>query len=87
MNANTKPKIDEVSGAKEQTIKCVVWDLDDTVWQGVMLEDAQIVLKPEVVDAIKTLDSRGILQSIASKNDYHQAKKQLQAMGLWKYFL
>ncbi len=87
MNANTKPKIDEVSVAKEQTIKCVVWDLDDTVWQGVLLEDAQVVLKPEVVDAIKTLDSRGILQSIASKNDYHQAKKQLQAMGLWKYFL
>ena len=26
--------------AEKQSIKCVVWDLDNTVWDGVLLEDA-----------------------------------------------
>ena len=45
---------------KRQSIKCVVWDLDNTLWDGVLLEDGQISLRADVVNVIKTLDSRGI---------------------------
>lgn len=72
---------------KRQSIKCVVWDLDNTLWDGVLLENEQVFLKQEVVDVIKTLDSRGILHSIASKNDYATAMKKLEQFGLSEYFL
>jgi FkbH-like protein len=68
-------------------IKCLVWDLDDTLWHGTLLEDGQVSLKENVVNIIKTLDGRGILQSIASKNDYQQAMDQLRRFELAEYFL
>lgn len=68
-------------------IKCVVWDLDDTLWHGALLEDGAVRLKENVVGVVKTLDSRGILQSIASKNDHDQALDQLRRFGLAEYFL
>lgn len=72
---------------KRQSIKCVVWDLDNTIWDGVLLEDDQVVLRPDVVEVIKTLDSRGILHSIASKNDHATAMRKLEQCGLSEYFL
>jgi FkbH-like protein len=53
----------------------------------VLLEDECVSLRGSVVDIIKTLDSRGILQSIASKNDYVKAMAKLQEFGLHDYFL
>jgi FkbH-like protein len=69
--------------------KCVVWDLDDTVWEGTLVEDGieGVKLKQEVVDVIKTLDARGILHSIASKNDHYEALKALDHFGISEYFL
>lgn len=75
------------SATKKQSIKCVVWDLDNTLWDGVLLEDKMVTLRPGVVDVIKTLDSRGILHSIASKNDHATAMKKLQELGISEYFL
>lgn len=72
---------------KKQLIKCVVWDLDNTLWDGVLLEDEQVMLRAGVVDVIKTLDSRGILQSVASKNSYESATAKLQQFGVSEYFL
>lgn len=73
--------------AKHQSIKCVVWDLDNTIWDGVLLEDRQVTLRPHVVAVIKELDRRGILHSIASKNEYHSAMAKLEAFGIKDYFL
>ncbi len=70
-----------------RSIKCVVWDLDNTLWGSVLLEDDHVSLRAGVVDIIRTLDSRGILNSIASKNDYTVAKKKLDELGLSEYFL
>ncbi|PSB49519.1 HAD family hydrolase [Chroococcidiopsis sp. CCNUC1] len=67
-------------------IKCVVWDLDNTLWHGVLLEE-QVTLRHQVVDIIKTLDSRGILQSLASKNENTLALAKLQEWELVEYFL
>ncbi|MBW4660749.1 MAG: HAD-IIIC family phosphatase [Drouetiella hepatica Uher 2000/2452] len=68
-------------------IKCVVWDLDNTLWHGVLLEDEQVFLREDVVSIIKTLDSRGILQSLVSKNEYAKAMSKLEDLGLHDYFL
>jgi FkbH-like protein len=72
---------------KQQTIKCVIWDLDNTLWNGVLLEDDQVTLRPEVAEVIKILDSRGILHSISSRNDAVAAMAKLEQFGLKEYFL
>lgn len=73
-------------GARK-TIKCVVWDLDDTVWDGVLLEGGDVILRPEVRGVIQELDQRGILNSIASRNDHELAMAKLVDFQLQDYFL
>jgi FkbH-like protein len=73
--------------AKEQQIKCVVWDLDNTLWKGTLIEDTHVTVDPAAVQLIKTLDERGILQSVASKNDADLAMNKLHELGLAEYFL
>ncbi|HEX8078662.1 MAG TPA: HAD-IIIC family phosphatase [Jatrophihabitans sp.] len=63
-------------------IKCIVWDLDNTLWDGVLLEDEAVTLRPWVVERIKRLDEMGILQSVASKNDRAVAMAKLREFGL-----
>jgi FkbH-like protein len=73
----------------EPTVKCVVWDLDNTLWDGVLIEDGLdgIRLRAGVVGTIRRLDRRGILQSVASKNDHDNAMAALEHFGLSEYFL
>ena len=68
-------------------VKCLVWDLDNTLWQGTLLEDTDVHLPEEVRAVIVELDSRGILQSIASKNDHDLAWRRLEELGVAEYFL
>lgn len=79
----------EIAKAKseKQSVKCVVWDLDNTIWKGVLLEDEAVTLCPDVSEVIQELDRRGILNSIASRNDYDAALSKLEAFGLKEYFL
>jgi FkbH-like protein len=72
---------------EKQSIKCVVWDLDNTVWDGILLEDGDVKLRPHVVHILKTLDERGILHSIASRNDHGAAMAKLKEFGIEEYFL
>jgi len=72
---------------EQKTIKCLVWDLDNTLWNGILLENDQISLHSHAACIITTLDSRGILQSIASKNERSLAMAKLREMGLDEYFL
>lgn len=74
---------------KGPKVKCVVWDLDNTLWDGILVEDgaALLRLKPGIRDVIVQLDRRGILQSIASKNNASDAMDVLKSFGLEEYFL
>ncbi|MET9819703.1 HAD-IIIC family phosphatase [Streptomyces sp. NPDC006355] len=69
------------------TVKCVVWDLDNTIWDGVLLEDGDVKLRPGVVDVLRTLDERGILHSVASRNDHDAAMAKLAEFGIAELFL
>ena len=70
-------------------VKCVVWDLDHTLWRGILVEDGAeaIRLKDGVLEIITELDRRGILQSIASKNNHDDVMAVLQQLGIAEYFL
>jgi FkbH-like protein len=69
--------------------KCIVWDLDNTLWKGVLVEDGpeKLEVDPGVVEVIRETDRRGILHSIASKNNPEDALAVLRAHGLEEYFL
>jgi FkbH-like protein len=72
---------------KPGSVKCLVWDLDHTVWEGILLEDPEVRLRPGVAEALAALDGRGILHSIASRNDHDLAMAKLRELGLDEYFL
>jgi FkbH-like protein len=66
--------------------KCLIWDLDNTLWDGVLLEGS-VRLRQEVVRTITELDRRGILHSIASRGDEDLALAALQEHQLDGFFL
>jgi FkbH-like protein len=71
-------------------IKCVVWDLDNTLWDGVLIEGtagAVPKLKEGIRSTLEELDRRGIVLSVASKNSEEDARKALEALGIWDLFL
>ncbi|RSM46436.1 HAD-IIIC family phosphatase [Amycolatopsis balhimycina DSM 5908] len=70
-----------------ETVKCLVWDLDDTLWRGTLAEGDDVALLPGVADVVRGLDARGILQSVASRNDPQPAMARLAAFGLDGYFV
>lgn len=76
-----------MNGKKEKKIKCVIWDLDNTIWTGTLIEDSNVKLKEGIVEIIEELDNRGILQSISSKNEHSMAMEKLEELGLTDYFL
>jgi len=68
-------------------VKCLVWDLDRTVWDGVLLEDSEVSLLDPIVATLEALDGRGILHSIASKNDHDVAWSRLEELGIADFFV
>ena len=73
-----------------EKVKCLVWDLDNTLWDGILIETedpATLKLRPGVKEALEALDKRGILHSIASKNDPAPAMEVLKKLGISEYFL
>lgn len=72
-----------------EKVKCVVWDLDETMWSGILIESKpeEIKLKEETLACIKALDERGILNAICSKNDYDTAYEMVKSLGIEEYFV
>ncbi|MFI9630389.1 HAD-IIIC family phosphatase [Streptomyces sp. NPDC052042] len=78
---------DATSTTTTPTVKCLVWDLDNTLWQGTLLEDGEVRIRPGLRETIAELDTRGILQSVASKNDHDHAWEKLEQLGIAEYFV
>lgn len=85
------PEVASATGGDKRVskVKCVIWDLDNTLWDGILVEDGaeKLVLKPGILEVIQELDRRGILQSVASKNNHDEAMQLLERLGLKEMFL
>lgn len=74
---------------KSKKLKCLVWDLDNTMWDGILVEDRanKIKLKRNIKEILRELDNRGILLSIASKNNEDDVLEVLRNLEILDYFL
>lgn len=68
-------------------IKLIVWDLDDTLWQGTLADGDAVRLHEERAELIRAFNARGIVSSICSKNDFDPARAELERLGLWDEFV
>ncbi|MFI6579651.1 HAD-IIIC family phosphatase [Embleya sp. NPDC050493] len=68
-------------------VKCLVWDLDNTLWRGTLSEDETVDPFPAIREVVAGLDARGILQSVCSRNDHDPAWARLQALGMTEWFV
>jgi FkbH-like protein len=68
-------------------VKCVVWDLDNTLWHGTLAEGDDVFLNATALEALRTLDERGVVHSIASASEADVAMAALERLGVAEYFL
>lgn len=70
-------------------VKCVAWDLDNTTWDGVLIEadPETLSLRPGVLELMKALDARGIIQVVVSKNDEEPVLGVLKRLGVADYYV
>ena len=68
-------------------LKVIVWDLDHTLWHGILTEGDDVRLRDGIVDLLRHFDERGILHSISSRNDHDAAIEKLREFGIADYFL
>lgn len=68
-------------------VKVVAWDLDNTLWQGTLVNDNNVKLNEAALVVVKELDRRGILNTIVSKNDEKHVLQKLKEFGIEEYFL
>ena len=69
--------------------KLIIWDLDDTFWSG-NLSEGDVVLKPEAIALVRELTTKGIMNSICSKNNFEDVKNKFIDFGLkdvWDLFV
>lgn len=73
----------------DREIKLVVWDGDDTLWGGTLMEEGVegILMSLAQYDLLRKLAEQGTLQSLASRNLSPEAKAALHRFGVDDWFL
>ncbi|MBO6241715.1 MAG: HAD-IIIC family phosphatase [Butyrivibrio sp.] len=69
-----------------ENIKMIVWDMDDTFWQGI-LSEGEVILPMSNVELIKSITDHGVVNSISSKNDEEKVIDELEKAGISNLFV
>ena len=67
-------------------IKLVIWDLDETLWNGI-LSEGTVQFVEENIQLIRDLTDAGVVNSICSKNDPDKVDEALKKMGIDDLFV
>ena len=67
-------------------IKLIIWDLDDTFWEGI-LSEGEVIVPEGRARLLEDLTDCGIVNSICSRNDFEKAKAILEEAGVWDLFI
>lgn len=68
-------------------IKCIAWDLDNTLWKGILDENINVELNTKVLEVIKNAYDRGIMNTVISKNNPDDVYNIIEQKQLEKYFV
>ena len=68
-------------------VKLVIWDLDDTLWNGTLTEDREVLMRDDLKRQVRWYTHHGIINSICSNNDFGRARDRLQREELWNQFV
>ncbi|HSO42185.1 MAG TPA: HAD-IIIC family phosphatase, partial [Rhodospirillales bacterium] len=82
-----RASVDHPRAAELPAVKCVVFDLDQTLWHGVLVEGGGSRLIEGTERTLRELDRRGILLAAASKNDSAPALERLRHFGIADLFV
>ena len=66
--------------------KLVIWDLDGTIWHGVLAE-GDVTPIGRALEVVRALRAAGVVQSICSHNDFETAQRELTLLGIWGAFV
>lgn len=69
-----------------EKIKLIIWDLDDTFWEGTLAE-GEISIPENHKSLIKRLTDIGVMNSICSKNDWESVKIELLRQNVLDFFV
>lgn len=76
----SKKQTEQDDSEKEETVRLVIWDLDDTFWEGT-LSEGEVKLRLDTLHMVRELNNRGIVNAICSKNTYKDTRKILERLG------
>ena len=79
--------VGEVPSLLDLKVKLIIWDLDETLWSGILAEGDEIELFENRADFIKKINNKGIVNAICSKNNFVEGEKKLKELGLWEEFV
>ena len=69
-----------------EKIKMIIWDMDDTFWQGI-LSEGEVILPMGNAELIKCITDHGVVNSISSKNDEIPVMNELESAGIADLFV
>ncbi len=67
-------------------IKMIIWDMDETFWQGI-LSEGEVILPISNVDLVQSITDHGVVNSISSKNDEDAVMEELEKAGIADLFV
>ncbi|MGW5516803.1 HAD-IIIC family phosphatase, partial [Nocardia africana] len=67
-------------------VKCLVWELDNTMWDGVVCDSTSGALRPDAVRALHTLTGRGVMHAVASRGEWSWTTDKLERHGMHGLF-
>lgn len=70
-----------------QTVKLLIWDLDETLWDGTIEEDSKITVREDLIESVRSLNERGVISTICSNNSFDLAKSVMVDQGIFDLFI
>ncbi|WP_068058583.1 HAD-IIIC family phosphatase [Nocardia xishanensis] len=67
-------------------LRCLVWELDNTMWDGVVCDATSGAPRPASLHTLRALADRGIWHAVASRSDRNSTLEQLYRHGLYEMF-
>jgi FkbH-like protein len=85
-NVSVLIKDDRYENYPYEDIKLIIWDMDDTFWQGT-LSEGEIILPLSNAELIRNITDHGVVNSISSKNDEDAVISELEKAGVAELFV